>query len=63
MSEEDYKNIIGNYQQKSFELFNSNVMLETQVAKLKKEIEDLQKVIYNDKSNGNPIPENGSDDF
>ena len=42
MSEEDYKGIIASYQQKAFELFNSNVMMETQIAKLQKQVEELQ---------------------
>ena len=63
MSEEDYKSMLATYQQRSFELFNANVMLEAQITQLKKQIEDLQKVIHDNKNNGNPIPENGSDDF
>lgn len=59
MSEEDYKAILAVYQQKSFELFNSNVMMETQIAKLQQQIQELQREVCN----GNPIPENGSDDF
>ena len=59
MSEEDYKSIIANYQQKAFELFNSNVMLETQITQLKKQINELQKRVHDN----NVVPENGSDDF
>jgi len=43
MSEEDYKSIIAVYQQRSFELFNNNVMLETQIAQLKSKVEELTK--------------------
>jgi hypothetical protein len=34
MSEDDLKSVIAKYQQKSFELFNQNIVLETQVEKL-----------------------------
>lgn len=42
MSEDDYKNIISTYQQKSFELFNSNIVLESQVKSLNKTIDSLK---------------------
>lgn len=41
MNEEDYKSVIALYQQKSFELFNQNIVLETQVNSLKKTVEIL----------------------
>jgi dynactin complex subunit len=41
MNEEQYKSIISVYQQRSFDLFNANVMLETQIEQLKKKIEEL----------------------
>lgn len=41
MNEEDYKAVIASYQQKSFELFNQNIVLETQINSLKKSIELL----------------------
>lgn len=41
MGEEDYKAIIATYQQKSFELFNSNIVLETQVGTLRSQVEQL----------------------
>lgn len=41
MTEEDYKSLLSLYQQKSFELFNSNVLLETQVNSLTKQIKVL----------------------
>lgn len=41
MSEEDLKLIIEAYQRKSFELFNTNIVLEVQVTTLKKTIEQL----------------------
>lgn len=45
MSEEDYKDVIASYQQKAFELFNQNIVLETQVNSLKKTIESLTSQI------------------
>lgn len=47
MSEEDYKSIIASYQQRSFDLFNSNVLLETQVSQLKLKVEELTKQLQN----------------
>ena len=41
MSEEDFKAVIAGYQQKSFELFNQNIVLEAQVNNMKKTIELL----------------------
>ena len=41
MTDEDLKAIISTYQQKSFELFNSNIVLETQVNTLKKQVQEL----------------------
>ena len=41
MSEEDLKAILATYQQKSFELFNQNIVLETQVSSLQKQISIL----------------------
>jgi hypothetical protein len=41
MSEEDYKAIIATYQQKSFELFNQNIVLETQVNSYKQKVDFL----------------------
>lgn len=38
MSEEDLKSVLATYQQKCFELFNSNIVLETQVNSLQKQI-------------------------
>jgi hypothetical protein len=34
MTEEDLKAVLGKYQQKAFELYNQNIVLETQVEKL-----------------------------
>lgn len=52
MSEEDYKAMIAMYQQRSFDLFNANVMLETQTIQLRKQIEELQKRLLQDQNNG-----------
>jgi FtsZ-binding cell division protein ZapB len=41
MSEDDLKLVLSTYQQKSFELFNQNVVLEAQINNLKKTIELL----------------------
>jgi len=41
MGEEDYKAIIATYQQKAFELFNTNIVLETQVGTLRTQVEQL----------------------
>lgn len=43
MGEEDYKAIINTYQQKSFELFTKNIVLETQVNTMKKTVDILNK--------------------
>ena len=43
MNEEDLKAILASYQQKAFELFNSNIVLETQVKTLQGRIEELKK--------------------
>lgn len=41
MSDDDLKSVIATYQQKAFELFNQNIVLETQVSQLNKKIELL----------------------
>jgi hypothetical protein len=38
MSDEDLKSILATYQQKCFELFNSNIVLETQVKSLQSQV-------------------------
>jgi len=45
MSEEDLKMIISKYQQKVFELFNQNIVLETQVDKLNSTINLLSSEV------------------
>ena len=51
MTEEDYKEVIASYQQKAFELFNANIVLETQIEQanhtisiLNAELEKLKKL-------------------
>jgi hypothetical protein len=41
MSEDDLKSVVAKYQQKSFELFNQNIVLETQVEKLNSTVNSL----------------------
>ena len=41
MTEEDLKAILAKYQQKAFELFNTNIVLETQVEQANKTISIL----------------------
>lgn len=42
MTEDDLKAILAKYQQKTFELYNSNVVLETQIEQLNKLVSSLQ---------------------
>ncbi len=48
MSEEDLKLVLAKYQQKAFELFNQNIVLETQVEKLSESlnaaIDEIEKI-------------------
>ena len=41
MSEDDLKSVLAKYQQKAFELYNSNIVLETQVEKLNTTVNSL----------------------
>jgi hypothetical protein len=41
MSEEDLKLVVSKYQQKTFELLNQNIVLETQVEKLNVVVQSL----------------------
>ena len=45
MTEEDLKAVLAKYQQKSFELFNQNIVLETQVEQLNKTVASLQEQV------------------
>ena len=41
MNEDDLKSVLAKYQQKAFELFNANIVLETQIEQANKTIESL----------------------
>ena len=41
MTEDDLQSVLAKYQQKAFELFNSNIVLETQIEQANKTIESL----------------------
>ncbi len=41
MTEDDLKLVLAKYQQKAFELFNQNIILETQVEKLNSNVNSL----------------------
>jgi dynactin complex subunit len=45
MTEDDLKAVLAKYQQKSFELFNQNIVLETQVEQLNKTVASLQEQV------------------
>ena len=45
MSEEDLKLVLAKYQQKTFELFNKNIVLETQVETLSSLVDSLNKEV------------------
>ena len=45
MTENDLKAVLAKYQQKSFELFNQNIVLETQIEQLNDIIATLQEQI------------------
>jgi len=50
MNEEDLKLVLAKYQQKIFELFNQNIILETQIEKLNETINYLSDEINKLKS-------------
>jgi hypothetical protein len=43
MTEDDLKAVLAKYQQKTFELFNQNIVLETQIEQLNKSILSLKE--------------------
>lgn len=45
MSEDDLKSVLAKYQQKAFELFNQNIVLETQIEKLNSVVNSLNSEI------------------
>ena len=61
MSEEDLKEIVSKYQQKAFELFNQNIVLETQISSLQKQINTLN--IELEKIRKSKRTSKGDDDF
>tara|TARA_Y100000004_G_scaffold171237_1_gene207036 strand:+ start:235 stop:414 length:180 start_codon:yes stop_codon:yes gene_type:complete len=50
MNETDYQAVIAAYQQKAFELFNQNIVYETQISTLKSRVDDLVKELESYKS-------------
>jgi prefoldin subunit 5 len=50
MTEDDYKEIISAYQKKSFELFNSNIVLEVQINKLSEQVKTFSSELEKLKS-------------
>lgn len=61
MSEDDLKAVLAKYQQKSFELFNQNIVLETQVEKLNNELSKMKKEL--DKANAKTKRVSKQEDF
>ena len=43
MNDTDYQAVIAAYQQKAFELFNQNIVYETQISTLKAQVDALKK--------------------
>ena len=50
MTDDDLKAVVAKYQQKSFELFNQNIVLETQIETLQKKVQVLSQELENLKS-------------
>ena len=61
MSEDDLKAVLAKYQQKSFELFNQNIVLETQVENLQIQVNILNQEL--EKSKPKRATKASSDDF
>jgi hypothetical protein len=61
MSEDDLKSVIAAYQQKAFELFNQNIVLETQVKNLTSRFEEL--LLENEKLKSIKQRKNSSENF
>lgn len=55
MSEDDLKSVLSKYQQKSFELYNQNIVLETQVEKLNNLVNTLTSEVEKLKKNKRTI--------
>lgn len=45
MSEDDLKAVLAKYQQKAFELYNTNIVLETQVERLNNTVAALEEQV------------------
>lgn len=50
MNDTDYQAVIATYQQKAFELFNQNIVYETQISTLKSQVDNLVKELESYKS-------------
>ena len=50
MNDTDYQAVIAAYQQKAFELFNQNIVYETQISTLKSQVDNLVKELESYKS-------------
>ena len=50
MNETEYQAVISTYQQKAFELFNQNIVYETQITTLKNQLDNLTKELETYKS-------------
>ena len=61
MSEDDLKSVLAKYQQKSFELFNQNIVLETQIENLQKQVLTLTQEL--EKSKPKRTSKSQPDDF
>ena len=55
MSDDDLKVVLAKYQQKAFELFNQNIVLESQIEQLNKIIISLISKIKKTKKNKKPV--------
>ena len=61
MSDEDLKAIISTYQQKTFELYNQNIVLEVQVNSLTKQLNSA--LAENEKNKTKRATKTGTEDF
>jgi hypothetical protein len=61
MSDEDLKSIISTYQQKTFELYNQNIVLEVQVNSLTKQLNSA--LAENEKNKTKRVTKTSSEDF
>lgn len=63
MTEEDLKAVLAKYQQKCFELFNANIVLESQVEKLNVTVNALSIELEKLKKPKKTSKENPEEDF